>query len=334
MVIVLGIESTSHTFGVGLASEEGILANENEVYLPPTGGIHPREAADHHAKVAPSVLRRALSKAGVRVEDIDAVAVALGPGLGPALRVGAVLARALALKYGKPLVPVHHGIAHIEIAKFSTKSLDPLVVLISGGHTAVLAFVDGRYRVFGETIDVAIGNAIDSFAREAGLGMPGVPKVEECARGGSKYIPLPYTVKGQDLSFSGLVTKALELWRSGANLGDVCLSLIETAYYMLAEVTERALALTGKKELVLCGGVARSRRLKEIMEIVASSYNVKLSVVPSEYAGDNGAMIAYTGVLAFRSGVVIDVGESYIRQKWRIDEVEVPWVVGVPGKRS
>lgn len=326
MVIVLGIESTSHTFGVGLATEDKILANENDAYVPPTGGIHPREAADHHAKVAPLVLRKALRRAGVRLEEVDAIAVALGPGLGPALRIGAVLARALSLKYGKPLVPVHHGIAHIEIAKFTTKSTDPLVVLISGGHTAVLAFVDGKYRVFGETIDMAIGNAIDSFAREVGLGAPGVPMVEDCASKGGEYIPLPYTVKGQDLSFSGLVTKALELRRSGAKLNDVCLSLVETAYYMLAEVTERALALTGKKELILCGGVARSRRLREIMGIVAEDYGVRLSVVPDEYAGDNGAMIAYTGVLAFKSGITISVEESFIRQRWRIDEVEVPWL--------
>ncbi len=328
MVIVLGIESTAHTFGVGIASDEGtIYANVNDTYTPPAGwGIHPREAAEHHVTVAPRVLEKALSQARMTMKDIDAIAFSQGPGLGPALRVGATVARALAVKYDKPLVPVHHGVAHIEIAKLVSGFVDPLVVLISGGHTMILAYSDGYYRVFGETLDITIGNCLDMFARHLGLSMPGVPKVEELARRGKNYIPMPYTVIGQDLSFSGLLTYALKLLKEGYPIEDVSLSLVETAYYMLAEVTERALAATKKSELLVTGGVARSKRLREIFGIIAEDFNVRLAFVTDEYAGDNGAMIAFTGALAYRCGIRIEVENSTIRQCWRIDTVPVPWV--------
>jgi N6-L-threonylcarbamoyladenine synthase len=325
-VIVLGIESTAHTFGVGVVRDGEILANVNDTYIPPSGsGIHPREAAEHHAKVAVQLLRRAIEAAAVGLGDVGAVAYSAGPGLGPALRIGAVLARALAVKLGRPLVPIHHGVAHVEVARALTRSCDPLVVLISGGHTMVIGYADGRYRVFGETLDVAIGNAIDQFAREAGLGYPGVPAVEKCAEGAEGAIPLPMSIIGQDLSFSGLVTSAISLYKKGVELPVVCKSLIEAAYYMLAEVIERALAYTGKRELVVAGGVARSARLRQILEAIASDRGVALKIVPGEYAGDNGAMIALTGYYAYRRGVSAKVEESFVKQRWRLDEVDVPW---------
>ncbi|MGC9226961.1 KEOPS complex N(6)-L-threonylcarbamoyladenine synthase Kae1 [Caldivirga sp.] len=326
-MIILGIESTAHTIGVGIVSENGVLANENETYTPPQGlGIHPREAADHHAVKAPYLIKRALDKAGVGLSDIDAVAFSQGPGLGPALRVGATVARFIAIKYSKPLVPVHHGVAHIEIAKMTTGAKDPLVLLVSGGHTMVTAYSGGRYRVFGETMDISVGNCLDMFARFLGLPNPGVPHLEECASRGKVMLELPYTVKGQDMSFAGLYTAAVKLVKEGKRTEDVCLSIVNTAYYMLAEVTERALALLGKREIVLAGGVARSHILRSIMEIVASEYTATLHVVPPEYAGDNGAMIAWTGLLAYRSGVSISIEDSVIRQRWRIDEVSIPWI--------
>ncbi len=328
MVIVLGIESTAHTFGVGIASDQGeIYANVNDTYTPPAGwGIHPREAAEHHVSVAPKLLEKALRQARLSMKDIDAIAFSQGPGLGPALRVGATVARALAVKYGKPLVPVHHGVAHIEIAKLVSGFVDPLIVLISGGHTMILAYSDGYYRVFGETLDITIGNCLDMFARELGLSMPGVPKVEELARKGKRYIPMPYTVIGQDLSYSGLVSYAKKLLQEGYPVEDICLSLVETAYYMLAEVTERALAATKKRELLVTGGVARSRRLREIFQVISQEYDVKLAFVTDEFAGDNGAMIAFTGALAYRCGITIEVEKSQVQQYWRIDTVPVPWV--------
>ncbi|BDR92746.1 KEOPS complex N(6)-L-threonylcarbamoyladenine synthase Kae1 [Vulcanisaeta souniana] len=326
MTLILGIESTAHTFGIGIASEDGILVNINDTYTPPQGvGIHPRAAADHHVMVGPRLLKEALGKLGIAIRDIDAVAFSMGPGLGPALRIGATLARAIAIKFSKPLVPVHHGVAHVEIARWSVKFRDPLVLLVSGGHTMVISHSGKSYGVFGETIDIAVGNALDYFARRVGLPNPGVPHLEECAEKGSKYIPLPYTVKGQDVSFSGLVEEALRLVRKGITLPDICLSLVETAYSMLGEVVERGLALTGKRELLLAGGVARSRRLKSIMEWIANEFNAKLGIVPPEYAGDNGGMIALTGLLAYKSGITIDPTEAVTKQRWRLDEVETPW---------
>ncbi|ACB40127.1 KEOPS complex N(6)-L-threonylcarbamoyladenine synthase Kae1 [Pyrobaculum neutrophilum] len=325
-MLVLGVESTAHTFSIGVVKDGVVLGQLGKTYIPPGGGgIHPREAAEHHARVAPSILRQLLGQLGVGLSDIGAVAYAAGPGLGPALRVGAVLARALAIRLGVPVVPVHHGVAHIEVARYATGACDPLVVLISGGHTVVAGYSDGRYRVFGETLDVAIGNAIDMFAREVGLGFPGVPAVEKCAESAETVVPFPMPIVGQDLSYAGLATHALQLVKRGVPLPVVCRSLVETAYYMLAEVVERALAYTRKREVVVAGGVARSRRLKEILRAVGEEHGAVVKVVPDEYAGDNGAMIALTGYYAYRRGVYTTPEGSFVRQRWRLDSVDVPW---------
>jgi len=328
-LVVLGIESTAHTYGVGIATSSGrIIVNVNSVYVPTKGGIHPREAAEHHSKVSAETLKRALDLSGLDIRnDIDGIAVALGPGMGPCLRVGCSVARALACYLDKPLIPVNHAVAHIEIARLTTSSKDPLIVYVSGGNTVIMAYSEGRYRVFGETLDIALGNCIDVFAREVGLGHPGVPAVEQMATRGKKFIQLPYTVKGQDVSFSGLLTMALRLAKEGRyKLEDLCYSLIETAYNMVVEVAERALAHTRKRELILTGGVARSRVLQEKLKKVCEIHDARFAVVPDEYAGDNGAMIAYTGALALKHRITIPLEKSFIRQRWRVEEVDVPWL--------
>ncbi|MEM0276517.1 MAG: KEOPS complex N(6)-L-threonylcarbamoyladenine synthase Kae1 [Pyrobaculum sp.] len=325
-MLVLGVESTAHTISLGLVKDGDVLGQVGKTYVPPSGlGIHPREAADHHSQMAPQLLSHLLYRHGVRLSDVDVVAYSAGPGLGPALRVGAVLARAIAIKLGVPIVPVHHGIAHIEIARYATKSCDPLVVLISGGHTVIAGYSDRRYRIFGETLDVAIGNAIDMFAREAGLGFPGVPAVERCGESADRLVEFPMPIVGQDMSYAGLTTYALKLLKEGVPLSVICKSLVEAAYYMLAEVTERALAFTRKSELVVAGGVARSRRLREILSQVGAYHGAEVKVVPDEYAGDNGAMIALTGYYAYKRGVYTTPEESFVRQRWRLDAVDVPW---------
>lgn len=302
------------------------MANENSVYRPAHGGIKPSEAAEHHSKVAAVVLEAALKRSGFSLSRVDAVAVALGPGLGPCLRVGATLARYLASRLNKPLVPVNHAVAHVEIARLNTGLSDPVIVYVAGGNTMVTTFNEGRYRVFGETLDIALGNLVDTFSREVGLGFPGVPRVEELARRGKNLLQLPYTVKGQDVSYSGLLTKALRLYKERKYpLEDICYSLVETAYSMLVEVAERALAHTGKQELVLTGGVARSPLLTEKLARMAEARGAKFAAVSGEYAGDNGAMIAYTGALAYSSGVTIEIEESSIRPLWRLDEVDILW---------
>lgn len=325
-VVVLGIETTAHTFGVGIFSNKrGLLANINDSYIPPEGGIHPREAAEHHASVAHEVLAKALSTAGLSIQDISAIAASFGPGLGPCLRVGCSVARALAAYFEKPLVPVNHCVAHIEIARYLLKVKDPLVVYVSGGNTIIAAYSDGRYRVFGETLDIALGNCLDVFAREIGLNLPGPPILEKYAEKGKRYIELPYVVKGQDLSLSGLLTKGLELASGGVPLEDLCFSFVETAYDMVVEVTERALAHTRKKVVVLTGGVARSKLLQRKLKEMCSSHSVEFKTVPKEYAGDNGGMIAYTGYLCIKHDITVPIEKSYIKPRWRLDEVDVPW---------
>ncbi len=324
--ILLGIESTAHTFGVGIVDENGnILANEKSMFIPASGGIKPREAAEHHALVAKKVLQSALEKAKISLSDISAVAFSQGPGLAPCLRVGATLARFISLKYEKPLIGVNHCIAHIEIGKLLTHAKDPVTLYVSGGNTQILAFVDKRYRVFGETQDIGIGNALDKFAREVGIGFPGGPKIEEFAKHG-RWVELPYVVKGMDVAFSGIITEALKLWKSGEKLADICFSLQEVCFAMLTEVTERALVHCDKNEVMLTGGVAANQRLREMLEIMCKERGAKFYAVPKEFAGDNGAMIAWNGMQIFKvleKGISIE--ESRIRPKWRTDEVEVIW---------
>jgi N6-L-threonylcarbamoyladenine synthase/protein kinase Bud32 len=328
----LGIESTADDFGVGVAAFNGeILANVSDGYLPETGGIHPREAARHHAEVADKVLAEALAKAQVKPKDLALIAFAQGPGLGPCLRTGATVARALASYLGIPLIGVNHSIGHIEIGKLKTGARDPLTLYASGGNTLVTAYASGRYRVFGETLDIALGNCLDVFAREAGLknkkGVPLGAAVEQLAAKGKVLVPLPYVVKGMDMSLSGLLTAATSALQKGKfSLEDVCYSLQENAFSMVTEVTERALAHTEKKEVLLTGGVAANRRLQAMLEVIAEEHDAKFHVVPREFASDNGAMIAWTGVLAYTHGLVTPVEESFVKLRWRVDKVDVPWV--------
>jgi len=331
-MIVLGIESTAHTFGVGIVQEDQsgirILSNVRDTFVPKEGGMKPSDLGKHHSEVAPEIVKLALDKAGVSIKDVDYIAVALGPGIGPALRVGATVARALALAFGKKLVPVNHGIAHIEIGRFTTKAEDPLILYLSGGNTIITVFVDGRYRVFGETLDIALGNMMDAFVREVGLAPPyvvnGVHQIDICAEKSERYIKLPYVVKGQDMSYSGLLTAALKAVREN-KLEDVCFSLRENAFDMLLEATERAIALTGKKEVLIVGGVAASVSLREKLRRLEEEWGITVKIVPPEYSGDNGAMIAYTGLLAAKSNVTVSVEESIVRSRWRIDKVDIPW---------
>ena len=331
-LIVLGIESTAHTFGVGVVSSKPpyILADARRQYRPREGGILPREVAAYFSSVAGETVGEALREAGVKPGDLAAIAVALGPGMGPALRVGATVARALAAAYRLPLIPVNHGVAHIEIARFLTGIRDPVALYVSGGTTTVASYVEGRYRVFGETLDIALGNLLDTFAREVGIAPPyvrgGRHAVDECAEGGHFINNLPYVVKGQDVSFSGLLTAALRAYRRGVRLSDICYTLREIAYSSVVEVTERGVAHTRKRGVVLTGGVAASRLLNEKVEAMAQSQGVEFKPIPHRYAGDNGVMIALTGLLALAHGVTgIPPEKAFIRQRWRLDRVDVPW---------
>ncbi|MCW4024653.1 MAG: KEOPS complex N(6)-L-threonylcarbamoyladenine synthase Kae1 [Candidatus Bathyarchaeota archaeon] len=327
----LGIESTADDFGAGIANFQGdILANAKDSYVPTEGGIHPREAARHHAEVADQVLKDAFSDAGIKPSDLAVVAFSMGPGLGPCLRTGATVARALASYLNVPLVGINHSVAHIEIGKLQTGVTDPVTLYASGGNTMVTAYTSGRYRVFGETLDIALGNCLDVFAREAGLknqkGLPLGAAVEKLALEGKKLVSLPYVVKGMDLSLSGLLTAATAQLQRGERIEDLCYSLQEHAFSMVTEVTERALAHTEKQEVLLTGGVAANKRLQDMLSVIAGEHEASFHVVPLKFATDNGAMVAWTGVLAYTHGLRTPVEESFVKLRWRVDRVDVPWI--------
>lgn len=323
----LGIESTAHTFGASVVADSGqILSDVRDVHVSAPGrGIHPREAAEHHGEVAGQVIFDSLTKAGVKASKLAGVGVSLGPGLGPCLRVGATVGRSISAYFRIPFVAVNHAIGHIEIGILTTGAKDPLVVLVSGGHTAIAAFSGGRWRIFGETEDITIGNLFDMFAREIDLPSPAGSQIERLTEKSSNFLPLPYVVKGNDVSYSGLLTASLAKIRSGAKLEDVCYSMQEVSCSMLAEAVERSLAYTGKKEILLTGGVAANKTLQRKLEQVARLHDAVCYVVDSAYTGDCGAQIAWTGMLALRAGLATSVEKAHIRPKWRLEDVDIPW---------
>jgi N6-L-threonylcarbamoyladenine synthase len=267
-MLCLGIESTAHTFGCSMVDSKGrVLSDARDVYKAPEGeGIHPREASRHHMEVCSIVLQQSVQSAGVSMKDVDVIGYSAGPGLGPCLRVGAVVARTVAGFYKKPLVPVNHALGHLELGTVLTGASDPLVLLVSGGHTMTLAFSHGRWRVFGETLDITVGQLLDQFGRALGFASPCGGRIEQLAlQSAGKYMQLPYVVKGNDVSFSGLLTAAIKLSEKSYT-PDVCYSLQETAFAMLAEAVERALSFSGKREMLKVGCVATNRRLAEMLE--------------------------------------------------------------------
>jgi len=329
--IVLGIESTAHTFSVGIVDFDGkVHSLVNDIYIPEKGGLHPFLVREHHLNNFMNTIIKALTEARISIKDINLIAFSQSPGLGPVLKIGALVTRMLSQILKIPIVGVNHCIAHIEIGRLMCNIKDPLTLYVSGGNTIVSAFESSRYQIFGETLDLAIGNMIDSFARDAGLSHPGGPKIEELAQKSNKYLPLPYVVKGMNLSFSGIYTAAKRLIESEDfnkkyNLNDVANSLQETAFAMLTEVTERALAHTEKTGVLLTGGVAANKRLQQMIEYISKEHNARFEVVPLKYAGDNGAMIGWTGILRYNSIGGHDISETIINPKERMDQITIPW---------
>ncbi len=344
MVLILGIEGTAWNLSAALVTEDRVIYEVESVYKPLHGGIHPREAAQHHAselkRVVSDVIRGAKNaETGFSIRDIDGIAFSQGPGMGPCLRTVATAARALALTLKKPLIGVNHCIAHIEIGRWQCGARDPVVLYVSGANSQVLVYFAGRYRILGETLDIGIGNALDKFARYMGLSHPGGPKIEELAAAASMhssgedkdkdrkyaYIPLPYVVKGMDFSFSGLTTAAMDALDAGYTREAVCYSFQETAFAMLTEVTERAMAYCGRDEMLLAGGVGANRRLQQMLRTMCHDRGARFFVPETRYLHDNGAMIAYLGLLQFRSGQTTPLRESGVKPNFRPDEVEVTW---------
>ncbi len=330
-MMACGIESTAHTFGTGIVSDAGgkcsILANEKASYVSEKGGIHPKEAMEHHLKNAKNVIENALQKANIEWKDIDLISFSQGPGLGPCLRVGAISARALALKYKKPLLGVNHCIAHIEIGKALTNAKNPIIVYVSGANTQITGYESGRYRIYGETLDIGVGNLLDVFGRALGIGFPAGPTLDKMYFESQNYIALPYTVKGMDLTFSGLLTAAEHKAKSKKyENADLAYSLLHTAFAMVTEVAERALAHTEKNEILLTGGVAASLALKEMMQKMCDARNAKMFVPPASVAVDNGSMVGWLGLIEHKAGIKQKIAETKIMPMQRTDQVEVKWI--------
>lgn len=326
-MICLGIESTAHTFGVGITDSDGrVYSNVKDVFTTEEGGMIPFEVAEHHVKVCDEVIKKALSEAKLTIKEINLISFSQGPGIGHTLRIGAFIARALSVIHKIPIIGVNHCIAHLEIGNLKTGSTDPVLLYVSGANTQVIAYEGGKYRIFGETLDIGVGNFLDSFARHLGLGFPGGPKLEKLSKESKKYVEIPYIVKGMDIVLGGLLTNLKQKFDSEKySAEDLAFTCQETVFAMCVEVAERAMAHTDKKELLLGGGVACNKRLQEMCRIMCEERGAKLFVPENQYLVDNAAMISWQGVLEYKSGKRLEIKNTEILPYWRTDDVTVTW---------
>jgi N6-L-threonylcarbamoyladenine synthase len=329
MTTIIGIESTAHTLGIGIVKDGRILSNVRNMYTTEKGGIIPSESAKHHERVFEELYNKALETANIKEEYIDAIAFSQGPGLAPCLLVGLRKTKELSLKLNKPVVGVNHCVAHLEIGKI-TGAKDPVMLYASGANTQIIAYASGKYRIFGETLDIGVGNFIDNFARYAGIGFPGGPLIEKLSKNGKNFIEIPYTVKGMDIALSGILTNLKQKIESKKySIGDLSYSLQETVFAMLVETSERALAHTGKNELLLGGGVSCNSRLQEMCKIMCEERGAKFFCPEKSLLVDNGAMIAFLGEIMFKNKSNIFLNSKLskldIFPRQRTDNIIINW---------
>ena len=298
-MVILGIDTSCDDTGVGIVHDGKVVANvvaSQTALHERYGGVMPEQASREHLDVIDGVLAEALEKANLNLEQVDAVAATFGPGLVGALLVGLTYAKALAWSLGKPFVPVHHLEGHIASSLAAGDLTPPFLCLIaSGGHTSLFEVPAwGDYRELGRSRDDAAGEAFDKVARLLDLGFPGGPALSRRAeQGGENAHPFTLPLRGQtgyDFSFSGLKTAVAVLLQKepDAAVADVAASFEKTVVESLLEVTTRAAHTTGQKNIVIAGGVAANRRLRQrFTETGLNTYFPPLSL-----ATDNGAMIA------------------------------------------
>ncbi|KAI0034293.1 O-sialoglycoprotein endopeptidase [Vararia minispora EC-137] len=347
--LALGLEGSANKLGAGVIRHDvdgssTVLSNLRHTYITPPGeGFLPRDTALHHREWALKVIKDAMKQAGVSIHDCDCICYTKGPGMGAPLQSVALVARTLSLLYNKPLVGVNHCVGHIEMGREITGAQNPVVLYVSGGNTQVIAYSRQCYRIFGETLDIAVGNCLDRFARVINLSNDPSPgyNIEQEAKKGKRLLPLPYTTKGMDVSLSGILTstEALTLDKrfraDGQPNGpddtdyftpaDLCFTLQETVFAMLVEITERAMAHIGSKEVLIVGGVGSNVRLQEMMGIMARERDGNVFATDERFCIDNGIMIAQAGLLSFRMGHSTPLTKSTCTQRFRTDEVHVAW---------
>lgn len=286
-----------------------------------------------------------MKQANVKLEDVDCICYTKGPGMGAPLNSVAVAARTLSQLWDKPLIGVNHCVGHIEMGREITGAENPVVLYVSGGNTQVIAYSAQRYRIFGEALDIAVGNCLDRFARVLNISNDPAPgyNIEQMAKKGKHLIELPYTVKGMDVSFSGILASVEELARRleksqasdepwlAAETGepitreDLCFTLQETVFAMLVEITERAMAHVGANQVLIVGGVGCNERLQKMMGLMASERGGSVYATDERFCIDNGIMIAQAGLLAWRMGFKTSLEDSTTTQRFRTDEPLINW---------
>lgn len=406
-LLALGLEGSANKLGVGIVRHNvdgsvDVLSNVRHTYVTPPGtGFLPSDTARHHRRWLVTVAKEAIRRAGVTVQDCTCICFTKGPGMGAPLQSVSIVARTLSLLFSLPLVGVNHCVGHIEMGRTITGAPNPIVLYVSGGNTQVIAYSNQRYRIFGETLDIAVGNCLDRFARVIGLSndpSPGqnIEKEAKKSRGAMgktlKLLPLPYATKGMDVSFGGILKATEEYtfdkrFRKGQshlgsskaggeakigskqydNLGklangmnlsedarhltnnngvhqeedddddesllsndiitpaDLCFSLQEHVFAMLVEITERAMAHVGSRQVLIVGGVGSNKRLQEMMSIMASERGGSVFATDERFCMDNGIMIAHAGLLSHRMGVDTPLEESNTTQRYRTDDPFIAW---------
>ncbi|KAK3637990.1 putative tRNA threonylcarbamoyladenosine biosynthesis protein kae1 [Elasticomyces elasticus] len=322
-----------------------ILANLRHTFVSPPGtGFLPKDTAAHHRRWVVRLTKQALKQARIQLEDVDCICYTKGPGMGAPLGAVAIAARTLSQLWDKPLIGVNHCVGHIEMGRAITGAENPVVLYVSGGNTQVIAYSAQRYRIFGEALDIAVGNCLDRFARVLNISNDPAPgyNIEQLAKDGKCLLELPYAVKGMDVSFSGILARVEELARrlttttstnpwldpdTGLDItkSDLCFTLQETVFAMLVEITERAMAHVGAQQVLIVGGVGCNERLQQMMGIMASERGGSVYATDERFCIDNGIMIAHAGLLAHGKGFETKLEESTFTQRFRTDEVLVNW---------
>lgn len=332
---ILGIETSCDETGVAIYdTEAGLLANQlySQVKLHADyGGVVPELASRDHVRKTVPLIQAALKEAGLSAQDIDGVAYTAGPGLVGALLVGATVGRALAFAWGVPAIPVHHMEGHLLAPMLEDNPPDfPFVaLLVSGGHTQLISVTAiGEYRLLGESIDDAAGEAFDKTAKLLGLDYPGGPMLSKMAQQGNAArftFPRPMTDRpGLDFSFSGLKTFAANTIRSNGNddqtRADIARAFEDAVVDTLAIKCRRALEATGFKRLVMAGGVSANRTLRARLGEMMTKLGGAVFYARPEFCTDNGAMIAYAGSVRLLNGENRELGVS-VRPRWPLAEL-------------
>lgn len=403
-VLALGLEGSANKLGAGIIrhspvapgsahghinnADVDILSNVRHTYVTPPGqGFQPADTARHHKDWILRVVAEAVRASGIKsLAEVDCICFTKGPGMGAPLQAVSLVARTLSILYNKPLVGVNHCVGHIEMGRTITGATNPVVLYVSGGNTQVIAYSAQRYRIFGETLDIAVGNCLDRFARVIGLSNDPSPgfNIEQEAKKGKRLVPLPYATKGMDVSLAGMLS-ATEAYtkdprfvpyapREGATSGtpvdalangeqwtgsakhagstpqpaaaskqataaseplagspdaltpaDLCFSLQEYMFAMLVEITERAMAHIGSRDVLIVGGVGCNKRLQDMMGIMAGERGGHIFATDERFCIDNGIMIAHAGLLAHRMGQETPLEKSTTTQRYRTDTPLINW---------